>query len=61
MRLKKSVYPGLENLYDQLITLGEVCNTMLECETDEKYIETYISYVTIKLQKHIIDKVGNRK
>jgi hypothetical protein len=61
MRLKKSVYPGLANLYDDLIKKGEVCDTMLECETDEKYMETYISYVIIKLQKHIIDKVGNRK
>jgi hypothetical protein len=34
---------------------------MLELETDEKYMETYISYVTFKLQKHIIEKVGNRK
>jgi hypothetical protein len=61
MRLKKSVYPGLANLYDQLIKMGEVCDIMLECKTDEKFMETYISYITIKLQKHIIDKVGNRK
>jgi hypothetical protein len=60
-RLKKSVYPGLFNLYDDLIEKGEFCNTMLECEIDEKYMETYISYVTVKLQKHIIEKVGNKK
>jgi hypothetical protein len=34
---------------------------MLECETDDKYMETYISYVKFKLQKHIIDKGGTRK
>jgi hypothetical protein len=34
---------------------------MLECEIDEKYMEIYISYVTVKLQKHIIESVGNRK
>jgi hypothetical protein len=34
---------------------------MLECETDEKYMETYIAYVIYRLQKHIIDKLGNRK
>jgi hypothetical protein len=34
---------------------------MLECEEDEKYVETYISYVTVKQQKRIIEKVGNRK
>jgi hypothetical protein len=50
MRLNKSVYPGLANLYDDLIEKGKVCNTMLECEIDEKYMETYISYVIIKLQ-----------
>jgi hypothetical protein len=61
MRLKKSVYPGLANLYDDLIEKGKVCHTMLECEIDEKYMETYISYVTVKLQKRIIEKVGNRK
>jgi hypothetical protein len=61
MRLKKSVYPGLANFNDNLIEKGKVCSTMLECEIDEKYMETYISYVTVKLQKHIIEKVGNRK
>jgi hypothetical protein len=61
MRLKKSVYPGLSNLYDTLIEMGNVCNSMLSCEVDERYMETYISYVTVKLQKHIIEKVGNRK
>jgi hypothetical protein len=61
MRLKKSVYPDLANLYDDLIKKGEVCNTMLECETDEIYMETYLSYVTFKLQKHCIDKARNRK
>jgi hypothetical protein len=61
IRLKKSVYPGLANLSDDLITKGNVCNTMLECEIDEKYMETYISYVKVNLQKHTIEKVGNRK
>jgi hypothetical protein len=61
MRLKKSVYPGLSNVYDKLIELGNVCNTMLSCEIDENYMETYISYVIVRLQKHIIEKVGNRK
>jgi hypothetical protein len=61
MRLKKSVFPGLSNVYDQLIKMGEVCDTMLDCEEDDKYMETYISYVTAKLQKHIIEKVGGRK
>jgi hypothetical protein len=41
--------------------MGEVCETRLECETDDKYMETYLSYVTVKLQKHIIDKERNRK
>jgi hypothetical protein len=61
MRLKKSVYPGLANLYEELIEKGKVCNIWLECETDEKYTKTYISYVTVKLQKHIFDKIRNRK
>jgi hypothetical protein len=61
MRLKKSIYPGLSNLYDQLIKMGVVYDTMLSCEEDDKYMETYISYVTVKLQKHFIEKVGNRK
>jgi hypothetical protein len=61
MRLKKSAYPGLANLYDKLIKMGKVCDTMLNCEEDDSYMETYISYVTVKLQKHIIEKVGNRK
>jgi CRISPR/Cas system-associated exonuclease Cas4 (RecB family) len=34
---------------------------MLKCDTDEKYMETYISYVTTCLQMHIIEKVGGRK
>jgi hypothetical protein len=33
---------------------------MLEYETDEKYNETYISYLTFKLQKHIIEYKENR-
>jgi hypothetical protein len=41
--------------------MGNVCNTMLSCEMNEKCMGTYISYVTVKLQKHIIEKVGNRK
>jgi hypothetical protein len=61
MRLKKSVYPGLNNLYDDLIEKGKYCDHMLKCDTDEKYMETYISYVTACLQMHIIEKVGGRK
>jgi hypothetical protein len=60
MRLKKSVYPGLLNVYDNLIEKGEVWKDILELEIDEKYMETYISYVTFRLQKHIIGKVGNK-
>jgi hypothetical protein len=58
-RLKQSVYPGLANLYVYLIKKEEPFKTMLEREKDEKSTETYISYATFKLQKHIIDKVGN--
>jgi hypothetical protein len=61
MRLKKSVYPSLLNVYDDLIKKGEVYKNKLECDTDEKYIETYIAYVTFRLQKQIIDKVSNKK
>jgi hypothetical protein len=39
--LKKSVYPDLENVYDELWKKWEICKHMLECEIDEKYMEIY--------------------
>jgi hypothetical protein len=48
MRLKKSVYPWLANLYDKLIEMGNVCNSMLSCDVDENFMETYVSYVTVR-------------
>jgi hypothetical protein len=30
---------------------------MLEYEIDQKYMETYIAYVTYRLQQHIVDKL----
>jgi hypothetical protein len=60
MRLKKSISFDLLNIYVNLIEKGEVCKDKLECEIDEKCMETYISYVTFWLQKHIIGKVGNK-
>jgi hypothetical protein len=61
MRLKKNAYLSLTNIYDELIEKGKICKDMLECEIDERYMETYVAYVTFKLQKHIIDKVRNKK
>jgi hypothetical protein len=60
MWLKKSISPSLLNVYNNLIEKGEVCRGMLECEINGKYMETYISYIIFRKQKHNINKVDNK-
>jgi hypothetical protein len=35
IKLMKTIYPCLANVYDNLIEKGEVYKSMLECEVDE--------------------------
>jgi hypothetical protein len=56
MKVMKQVFPGLRNMFERIREYQNLADDIYI-----PYLNTFVDYVTMKLQKHISEKIGKKK